>query len=514
MALSVIVIPGNGVTKQFSIPFSLGYLENPSFVTCRVGNEVDGTGAPVYRNLTFLSGETVVVSGAAPGVGVPVRFERTVPRDELLVNYEDDAIINEENMNTSQLQLIMLVQEIADGRFTQFQSNVDLAGNRFTNMGDPIDAQDGATKAYVDLRYSSNLETLNATIVARDAAIAARNQASTFATNSSTSATNSANSATASATSASTSAARATDAFNYRNNAYAWASNAEDVLVDDGTRTGYSSYHWAKKAEGFSTGASYVQKAGDTMTGPLITRQSTTSGSGFRLPPGNTPTTVVNGDIWTTANGFYYGVNGATRQSYDAVSLPTMTAAIANAGTDTTVQAITAAVLRSGITNAPVGTATQTALNLKANNASPALTGTPTAPTAGATVNTTQIATMAAVQAAIGANVSDSSFTSGQLTWTAGGTLTIAHGLGVSPSRVDVSMVCVVADKEYAVGDIISTHMVNGAQGSWGIVANMAGTTNVVLLIGAQGIASHTKTGRASDVMTPASWRLVVRIYK
>lgn len=51
----------------------------------------------------------------------------------------------------------------------------------------------------------------------------------------------------------------------------------------------------------------------------------------------------------------------------------------------------------------PISTATQTALNAKANLASPALTGTPTAPTAAAGVNTTQIATTAFVQAAVAA---------------------------------------------------------------------------------------------------------------
>lgn len=228
MALSVIVIPGDGVTKQFSIPFSLGYLGNTEFVTCRVGSEVDGTGAPVYRNLTFLSDETVVVSGAAPGVGVPVRFERTVPRNELLVNYEDDAIINEENMNTSQLQLIMLVQEIADGRFSQFQTNVDMAGNRFTNMGNPVNAQDGATKFYVDASYGSNLANLNATLAARDEAIAARNQANTAAagaktseTNAKTSETNAATSRTQAANSASAAATSRTNALTSENNSKA-----------------------------------------------------------------------------------------------------------------------------------------------------------------------------------------------------------------------------------------------------------------------------------------------------
>ena len=49
----------------------------------------------------------------------------------------------------------------------------------------------------------------------------------------------------------------------------------------------------------------------------------------------------------------------------------------------------------------PVSTAQQTALNLKANTASPALTGTPTAPTATAGTNTTQLATTAFVSAAV-----------------------------------------------------------------------------------------------------------------
>lgn len=48
----------------------------------------------------------------------------------------------------------------------------------------------------------------------------------------------------------------------------------------------------------------------------------------------------------------------------------------------------------------PVSTAQQAALDLKANLASPALTGTPTAPTATAGTNTTQLATTAFVQAA------------------------------------------------------------------------------------------------------------------
>ncbi|MCU0797564.1 MAG: hypothetical protein MUF31_16715 [Akkermansiaceae bacterium] len=52
--------------------------------------------------------------------------------------------------------------------------------------------------------------------------------------------------------------------------------------------------------------------------------------------------------------------------------------------------------------NKPVSTATQTALDLKAPLASPALTGVPTAPTAAAGTSTTQIATTAFVATALG----------------------------------------------------------------------------------------------------------------
>lgn len=64
----------------------------------------------------------------------------------------------------------------------------------------------------------------------------------------------------------------------------------------------------------------------------------------------------------------------------------------------------------------PVSTAQQTALNLKANLASPALTGTPTAPTAADGTSTTQLATTAFVQGAVGGFLSKT---------TAGGTTTL-----------------------------------------------------------------------------------------
>jgi len=117
MALSVIVVPGDGVTTQFSIPFALGYI-NQSDITCRVGTEVDGLGNPLYRTLTFMTADTVQVSGTPAGVGVPVTFRRTVTRNQLLVDWENGTVMEETNMNIAQKQALMLVHEVLMGDLT------------------------------------------------------------------------------------------------------------------------------------------------------------------------------------------------------------------------------------------------------------------------------------------------------------------------------------------------------------------------------------------------------------
>ena len=69
--------------------------------------------------------------------------------------------------------------------------------------------------------------------------------------------------------------------------------------------------------------------------------------------------------------------------------------------------------------NKPISTATQTALNLKANIASPVFTGTPTAPTPAVTATTTQLATMAAINQAV------TGYTSIDVSTAVGGVLTV-----------------------------------------------------------------------------------------
>lgn len=276
MALSVIVYPGDGVRTQFNIPFALGYIKE-SDVTARVDGEVDGAGNQVYRTLVFLSPEIVEVQGPAVPVGTNIIFERTVVQDELIVDYEDGDVINEDNMNTSQKQMIMLVHQVLDGRFAQFQSGFDMGGFVITGLGAPTNPGDAANKGYVDGLISDGAANVVAAVAARDAAIAARNaaqasqaaaatsagQAATSATNSANSATASQSSANASSTSAAASQASRVASDNSAASAATSAANAQSS-AQAAQDSNVSAYNWQVGAQGYAGQAASSASAAST----------------------------------------------------------------------------------------------------------------------------------------------------------------------------------------------------------------------------------------------------------
>lgn len=149
MAYSRIVKVGDGVTTQFTLDFTLGYLSRAD-VTCRVGSEVDGLGAPLYRTLNWITDGLVEVLGAPAGNGVNLVFERTVSKTAPKHDFSDGAAMIAQNYDENQLQAIMLVHEVLDGRFGTLQADLDFGGFRGINAVDPANPQDIATKAYVD----------------------------------------------------------------------------------------------------------------------------------------------------------------------------------------------------------------------------------------------------------------------------------------------------------------------------------------------------------------------------
>ena len=113
-------------------------------------------------------------------------------------------------------------------------------------------------------------------------------------------------------------------------------------------------------------------------------------------------------DAWTSsenfnlASGKTYLANGtAIKDVTETLTNKTLTSPVINTPTGITKSDVGLAnVDNTTDANKPVSTATQTALDFKAPLASPALTGTPTAPTAAPGTDTTQVATTAFVKAA------------------------------------------------------------------------------------------------------------------
>lgn len=148
-AYTQIPYTGNGVTTQYAVNFPLGYLSK-SDVTCRVNNEVDGLGNPTYRTLTWITDNLAQIGGAVPGVGEPILFERTVSKTTLKHDYQDGAPITESNLDESNKQNLMAIQEALDGRFSTLAKNLDMGGFKIINLSNPVAAQDAVTKAYAD----------------------------------------------------------------------------------------------------------------------------------------------------------------------------------------------------------------------------------------------------------------------------------------------------------------------------------------------------------------------------
>lgn len=155
------------------------------------------------------------------------------------------------------------------------------------------------------------------------------------------------------------------------------------------------------------------------------------------------------------------------------------------------------------------GKADQSAVDLKAPLASPALTGNPTAPTQTAGNNSTRLATTAFVLAN---GASGPGFTSSEQTITTSGLLTLAHGLGVRPSLIQVFLRCKVADSGFSIGDELEIpatfYNINSAWNSC-----YADATNIYMKFNAQTnvYLMGNKTSGANAFYANTSWRLIVK---
>jgi len=212
MANSYVEYTGNGSTTAYAIPFDF-------IDSTHVTATVNGSATTIT-----IAGTTATFS-SAPADSSTIRITRNSSQTTRLVDYTQPSTLTEEDLDTDSKQAFFISQEAVDTVGETIRKNAttakwDAVSTAITNVTDPTNDQDAATKAYV----ASQLGT-----VATSAAAAA-----TSATASATSATASASSATAAASSASTASGHVTTASNY-------------AVKVDGAVTGsdYSSKAWA-----------------------------------------------------------------------------------------------------------------------------------------------------------------------------------------------------------------------------------------------------------------------------
>lgn len=133
---------GNGSTTQFAITFPYVRKEHVVVLVNFVST------AYTYVN------STTVQLATAPANGVSVQVRRATPLGDVLVDYADGSTLVAADLDTSNLQHLYAQQELDDalklGVFVSASSGLPTGnGKRITNVADPIDPQDAATKNYV-----------------------------------------------------------------------------------------------------------------------------------------------------------------------------------------------------------------------------------------------------------------------------------------------------------------------------------------------------------------------------
>jgi len=212
---------------------------------------------------------------------------------------------------------------------------------------------------------------------------------------------------------------------------------------------------------------------------------------------------IVDNSLVTIAGGLSFGGTTLTATAAELNILDGVTATAAELNILDGVTATTAELnFVDGVTSA-----IQTQLNARAPLASPALTGTPTAPTAAEGTNTTQIATTAFVQ------LRARYLSSGQ-TITSAGLVTLAHGLYRAPETIQCELVCITGEANWVTNDVVLAPL-NSTTSTIRFNAVYFDATNIYIRYSDQTncFVLANKTTGAAAALTNGNWRFRVRAY-
>lgn len=314
---------GNGSATVFTFPFRV-------IKTSDLRVFINGTVQSTGYTLTGVNNPTggSVTFNAAPAAGALITLQRLIALNRE-TDFQEAAAIPTDTLDNDFDRLTMMMQDTRASTLESVAGNVwDARGQRIINVANPTSAQDAVTKTWAETAMTSQLAqaTTQAGISTTKASEAAASAAAALA--SQTTATAQAGIATTKANEASASAAAALAS---QNSASASATTATTQSGIATTQAGIATAKAAAAATSATNAAASEVASADIYQDILDTL-------------GDGPVQTVNGQ-----SGF--------------VVLTKSDIGLANA--DNTSDA-----------NKPVSTATQAALNLKANTASPTFTGT------------------------------------------------------------------------------------------------------------------------------------------
>lgn len=241
MANTVVVYPGDGVTRQFTVPFD--YL-NRTFVHVYLNNieETQGT------TWSFIS-PTVIERSAAPLVGETLAIRRVTSTNRI-VDFKDASVLRSFDLNTSQLQVLHIAEEAKDMTVdtisTDIYGNLDARWRRIAHIANPVEDGDA-------LNYGTYKADLNGAVVARDRAETAATKAEASAVISKNWADAASSHKVAAEGSATTASTAATTATNAMAAAATSASQAETSVL--------TAHAWADAAESHADAAKVSEDA-------------------------------------------------------------------------------------------------------------------------------------------------------------------------------------------------------------------------------------------------------------
>lgn len=420
MAFSYATYTGNGANRNFSVPFN--YISQD-----HVTVTVDG----VEVTFTWLNSSTVQTT-VAPANATLVEVRRTTPKANALVDFEDASTLTESDLDLFSAQMLYIAQEAYDTLAGVIGlndgGNYDANSRRIVNVANPVDNQDAATKVWTETAMTSQVvqattaqtaASASATAAAADRAVVAADKATvaadkvtvaadkatvasdkaaaaTSASSASSSATSAATSATNAASSATSAASSASAASTSATSAATSASDAAALLDSFDDR-----YLGPKSANPTLDNDGNALVAGQLYYNTTSNEMRVYSGSAWQVAynPSLGAVDSVFGRLGAvTANSGDYTAAQITNTPSGNLAASTVQGALNELQTDIDGRAATSHThAQSDITGLA------SALSAKADLASPALTGNPTAPTQSQADNTTKIATTAYVRSAIDA---------------------------------------------------------------------------------------------------------------